>query len=122
MSEYTKQLLIAVPEGYLEEANHLILLLGGTPENIKTLSGLRWRGGAYRYAVANMQVKPSFVAALTGDLPDDPQEVAVGYDRMHAELAHSMIGVEGGIRFASNVDMETQLVEWGIKRMPRREL
>lgn len=121
MSEYTETLLIAAPEGYIEEANHLMCLLGGG-KDIKTFAGPHWRSGAYRYAVANMKVTPAFIAALTGDLPGDPSVLAPGYKREQAEVAHSMIGVERGIHFATDADPQVQLADWGLKRISNQKV
>jgi len=98
MSNYTHRVTIAVPFAMLAQANNLACIMGESAADIDTFRQASWQDTEGNlYAVASAVVKPVFLGAASGVLPDSPEH-AVDADRALAQQALDTLNQPGGMQ------------------------
>lgn len=94
MTQYKHRISLVVPEQYIEQANHLALVMGESADDISTFKEANWQDAeGNMYAVCSALSKPVVLGALTGGLPDPLPTHAVGVDISKAQQALDMLKV-----------------------------
>lgn len=122
-TEYTSTLTLACPENRRLDGNHFACLMGEAPEDIDTFLPVSYvNAKGKRYSVIHTVVKPLVFDPLsTGKLPPTPANRGSIVNRVRAEAAFASVNTPNGLLLAIDVDFETQLVEWGLTRLPETE-
>ena len=92
MTQYKHRITLVVPEQYIEQANHLALVMGESATDIGTFKEANWQDSSGNlYAVCSALSKPVVLGALTSGLPDPLPTHAVGVDIGKAQQALDLI-------------------------------
>lgn len=71
MGEYRHRMTVIVPENMIEEANHLALIAGESPDDINTFKDSNWQDiNGYKYAICSAAIKPIVLSLLGTPLTD----------------------------------------------------
>ena len=103
MTQYKHRITLVVPKQYIEQANHLALVMGESADDISTFKEANWQDAdGNLYAVCSALSKPVVLGALTSGLPDPLPTHAVGVDIGKAQQALELIvlyedGVMAGV-------------------------
>lgn len=92
MTQYKHRITLVVPEQYIEQANHLALIMGESPTDIGTFKEANWQDSSGNlYAVCSALSKPVVIGALTGGLPTTLPAHATAADVTKAQQALDII-------------------------------
>lgn len=120
-TEYKHRVTIAVPEALIEKTNHLACIVGEFSEDINTFRGATWQDvDGNLYAVASTVVKPVFLEAANGVLPETPDH-ALEADRELAQQALDTLGKPGGIQMIVDVPPLEALESMGLTPVVQEE-
>ena len=118
MSQYTHRVTIVVPESLVAESCHLACIMGESAGDINTFHQPEWTdGNGILYAVASAVVKPAFLNAAAGDLPESPSHAKYA-DRALAQQALDTLNQPGGIQMLVDVGPLEALADMGLSRIP----
>ena len=96
-TEYLHKVTITVPEHLINEANHLACICGEFAEDINTFTSADWQDAeGNKYAVISTVVKPKFLGAATGSLPEVKPH-SVNANRELAQIALDSLGKPNGL-------------------------
>ena len=96
---YKHRISLVVPKQYIEQANHLALVMGESDADIGTFKEANWQDAdGNLYSVCSALCKPVVLGALTSGLPDPVPTHAAGVDISKAQQALDLLKVyEEGI-------------------------
>lgn len=118
MTQYTSRVTLAVPVAMLAQANNLACIMGESAADIHTFQQASWQDASGNlYAVASTVVKPVFLGAATGVLPESPEH-AVDADRTLAQQALDTLNQPGGMQMIVDVDPLEALASLGLTPVP----
>jgi hypothetical protein len=118
MSQYTHRVTIAVPFSLVESANHLACIMGESVADIGTFRKASWQDtGGNLYAVASAVVKPVFLGAASGVLPESPEH-AIDADRVLAQQALDSLNQPGGLQMIVDINPFDALASLGLTLVP----
>lgn len=121
MTQYTYPILIAIPERLMTQANHLACIMGESSADIETFHQAGWQDAdGNLYAVASTVVKPVFLGAATGVLPESPEHAAAA-DRALAQQALDTLNQPGGMQMIVDVEPLEALASLGLFPAPSEE-
>lgn len=118
MTQYTHRITLAVPAAMIEQANQLACIMGESAADIETFQRAGWQDSdGNLYAVASTVVKPVFLGAATGVLPESPDHAAEA-DRALAQQALDTLNQAGGMQMVADVDPLEALASLGLTPVP----
>lgn len=118
MTQYTHRITLAVPASLIEPANHLACIMGESAADIHTFQQASWQDTqGSLFAVASTVVKPVFLGAATGILPESPDH-AVDADRTLAQQALDTLNKPGGMQMVVDTDPLEALASLGLSPVP----
>ena len=92
MTQYKHRITLVVPEQYIEQANHLALIMGESEDDISTFKEANWQDAEGNlYAVCSALSKPVVLGALTKGLPNPLPAYATASDVTKAQQALDLI-------------------------------
>ena len=92
MTQYKHRITLVVPEQYIEQANHLALVMGESAGDINTFKEANWQDAdGNLYAVCSALSKPVVLGALTSGLPTSLPAHATDVDVTKAQQALDLI-------------------------------
>lgn len=92
MTQYTHRITLAVPAAYIEQANHIALIMGESPADIGTFKQADWQDSdGNLYAICSAVSKPVVLGAVTGGLPDPLPSHAEEADVTKAQQALGLL-------------------------------
>ena len=103
MTQYKHRITLVVPKQYIEQANHLALVMGESTADIGTFVTADWQDAEGNlYAVCSALSKPIVLGALTKGLPNPLPSHATAVDVTKAQQALDLIvlyeaGVMAGV-------------------------
>lgn len=118
MSEYSHTVTIVVPERLIPQSNHLACIMGESAADLKTFKVPAWQDAEGNlYAVASTVVKPVFLGAASGSLPQSPEH-AFAADRELAQQALDTLNQTGGMQMIVDVDPLDAIAGMGLTPIP----
>jgi len=92
MTQYKHRITLVVPSQYIEQANHLALVMGESADDINTFKEANWQDAdGNLYAVCSALSKPVVLGALTKGLPNPLPTHATAADVTKAQQALDLI-------------------------------
>lgn len=118
MTQYSHRITLAVPASLTDPANHLACIMGESAADIETFQQAGWQDThGNLYAVASTVVKPVFLGAATGVLPESPEHAAAA-DRVLAQQALDTLNQQGGMQMIVDVEPLNALASLGLFPVP----
>ena len=91
-TQYKHRITLVVPEQYINQANHLALVMGESAEDISTFKEANWKDvDGNLYAVCSALSKPVVLGALSRGLPVPLPSHATAADVTKAQQALDLI-------------------------------
>ena len=96
MTQYKHRITLVVPKQYIEQANHLALVMGESVDDSNTFKEANWQDAdGNLYAVCSALSKSVVLGALTGGLPDPLSAHATAADVTKAQQALDLVELYG---------------------------
>lgn len=122
MSAYSSRVTIACPEAMIADANHLACHLGESAADFETFKTANYQDSTgAKYAVCSTVVKPIFLEAATGVLPELPPHAEEVVDPAIAQRALDTLGQPGGILMVEDDDPQAALAAMGLSPIPQTD-